>query len=119
MVIINSCQIRNLTILLIYIENSSRELKRNEVLLTIFNCTKLLGNIIVHILMLGLTIFVTWVSFGDGVVLFAWHPTLMIIGVSRMKNKQLIFLRIYFLVFPINDRSHINIYQFKYFITWH
>lgn len=54
----------------------------NEETSSIINYTSYLTNIIVHILIFGFTGFVTYVSFAKGVVLFSWHPPLMLIGVS-------------------------------------
>lgn len=39
------------------------------------------ANVLVHALLVGLTAFVTYISFYKGVVLFTWHPPLMLLGV--------------------------------------
>lgn len=39
-------------------------------------------NIIVHFLLFGVSAFVTFKSFGNGVTFLSWHPSLMTIGVS-------------------------------------
>lgn len=38
-------------------------------------------NVLVHAVLVGLTAFVTYISFYKGVVLFTWHPPLMLLGV--------------------------------------
>lgn len=42
----------------------------------------LIMNYIVHILLLITSLFIVYKSFENGVVLFAWHPSLMSIGVN-------------------------------------
>lgn len=58
-------------------------------------------NIIVHLLLFGITFFITYLSFKDGVTLFSWHPCLAAYGVSWnnfFKNKQLVIVIIVFFI---------------------
>lgn len=43
---------------------------------------RVLYNVSIHVALSGLTCFVTYICFYKGIVLFSWHPTLMLIGVS-------------------------------------
>lgn len=45
-------------------------------------------NVAVHALLVGFTAYVTYISFYKGVVLFSWHPPLMLLGVSAHKCTQ-------------------------------
>lgn len=42
-------------------------------------------NIIHHITLVGVTIYIIYTSFENGSLLFSWHPTLMMIGVNKIK----------------------------------
>lgn len=46
----------------------------------------LIINTSVHIVLLAFTFFVTYISFYKGIVLFSWHPPLMLLGVSKINE---------------------------------
>ena len=45
-------------------------------------------NLIVHFLLFGVSGLITFKSFQNGVTLFSWHPSLMVIGVSKRCNSM-------------------------------
>lgn len=44
---------------------------------------KVIINILHHLTLVGITIYIVYTSFENGISLFSWHPTLMIIGVDK------------------------------------
>lgn len=46
---------------------------------------KVIINILHHLTLVGITIYIIYTSFENGISLFSWHPTLMIIGVDKKK----------------------------------
>lgn len=44
---------------------------------------KVIINIIHHLTLVGITIYIIYTSFENGISLFSWHPTLMMIGVNK------------------------------------
>ena len=68
------------------------------------NTIEVLINLIVHVLLFGVTGFITYKAFENEVVLLSWHPSLMAIGV-RLKICYSKFL-------------HYQIYYFYFFSTY-
>lgn len=53
-------------------------------------CLTVLGyltNMAIHAVMIGFTIFVTFLAFSQGIQLFSWHPMCMLIGVSIIHTR--------------------------------
>lgn len=44
---------------------------------------KVIINIIHHLTLVGITIYIIYTSFENGITFFSWHPTLMMIGVNK------------------------------------
>lgn len=67
---------------------------------------KLLINMLNHLLVISVTIFVAYKSFQHGIVLFAWHPPLMVLGVLILyivRVRFFYYLFLFFLVFYLDD----------------
>lgn len=63
--------------------NNSNE---NENLFSFRYWMRILYNVSIHVALSGLTCFVTYICFYKGIVLFSWHPTLMLTGVSNKEK---------------------------------
>jgi len=73
---------------------------------------RVLYNVSVHAALSGLILFVTYICFYEGTVLFSWHPSLMLIGFLVLMTEAILSFN------PINLPTRELSYKSRVFLHW-